>query len=271
VMRAFGDRFGPWALVAGASEGLGAAFAHALAGRGLNLVLLDRRAALLEALADDLRANAGVEVHTLALDLGGADLAPRLEAVTADLEVGLVIYNAAHSVVEPFLDQPLSQHLRAVEVNCRGPLVLAHLFGPGMRARARGGLLLMSSLAGLQGSALIATYAATKAFNTVLAESLFDELRHAGVTVLACQAGATRTPGYIDSAPRRAGLDRVLAQEQEPGQVVQEALAALARGEGGAMIPGRGNRLAAQVMRRLLPRRLAVALMGSATRRLYGR
>lgn len=267
----FGQRFGPWSLVAGAAEGLGAAFARSLARRGLNLVLIDRRSAPLEALAAELRDGAGVEVRTLCLDLAHPGLAQRLAQHTSDLEVGLAIYNAAFSVVQPFLDQPLSQHLRAVEVNCRGPLVLAHLFGPGMCARARGGLLLMASLAGLQGAPLLATYAASKAFNSVLAQSLFDELRACGVRVLACQAGATRTPGYLASATHRAGLDQLLAQEQEPEQVVHEALAALARGTQSVMTPGRGNRLAAALMKRLLPRRLATTVMGSATRRLYGR
>jgi len=264
VTAGFAERYGPWALVAGASDGLGAAFGRALAGRGLDVVLVARRAGRLEDLAREIRAAHGVEVRTVVLDLARPDLVPALDRATADLEVGLVVYNAGLSVIGPFLDQPVESHLETLRVNCRGPLALAHHFGRSMARRGRGGIVLMSSLAGLQGSALLASYSASKAFDLVLGESLWEELGGQGVDVLACCAGATRTPNYIASRPRRGRVD---APEMEPGQVVGEALSAL--GSRGSLVAGTTNRLLDLLMHRLLPRSLAVRIMGSSMRRMY--
>ena len=117
------------------------------------------------------------------------------------------------------VEQSIEDKLRVIDVNCRGPLILADLLGRPMAERRRGGILLMSSLAGTQGTPFVATYAATKAFNLVLAEGLWDELRESGVDVLACRAGATRTPAYEQSRP--ASQEAPL---MEPGPVVVEAL-----------------------------------------------
>lgn len=257
----FLHRYGPWALIAGASEGLGEAFARELAGRGLSLILLARRGDALERLAGELRQRHGVQVHTAAMDLGRADLAEAVRLCVGDREVGLLVYNAAASLIGDFMSQPLDEKLRMLDVNCRGPLVLAHELGQGMRERRRGGIVLMTSMAGAQGAPLIATYGATKAFNLVLAEGLWDELREQGIDVVGCRAGATRTPGYLRSKP---GQDVML---MEPEPVARAALAGL--GKGPTVVPGIGNRLAALFMGHLLPRRLAVRILGSATRKIY--
>jgi len=255
---AFTHKYGPWAVVAGASEGLGAAFARALADRGLNLLLLARRADVLESVAAPLRAR--VEVRTAALDLGDPDLATRLDELTRDLDVGLCVYNAALSRIGPFLDVVLADKLKIVDVNCRGPLIAAHVFGERLVRRGRGGLLLMSSLTAFWGSPLVAAYGATKAFNLSLGEALWYELGPRGVDVLVCCAGATRTPGF----ERSSGADGPRAME--PDAVVAEALRAL--GGPPSAVPGGLNKLAAFVLGRLFPRRGAVALMGSQTARL---
>jgi short-subunit dehydrogenase len=257
---AFVARYGTWALVAGASEGLGAAFARQLAGRGLNVVLVARRAELLAQLADELRAG-GRDVRTVALDLGARDLSERLAEATRGLEIGLVVYNAAYSLIGEFASQSLDDKLRVLDVNCRGPLIVAHALGGPMAERGRGGIILMSSLAGTQGSPHISTYAASKAFNLVLGEGLWDELGARGVDVLTCRAGATRTPNYVASKPRSAG-----APVMEPEAVAAAAIAAL--GKKPSMIPGWGNRAAAAFMG-VLPRKAAIRLMGNATRKMY--
>ena len=195
------DRYGPWALVAGASVGLGAAFARRLAREGFHLVLCARREDLLTTLADDLRREHDVEVLPLPIDLTSSDLVDRVRETIEPLDVGLLIYNAALSPIGPFLSQSLETKSAQIRVNCQAPMALAHLLGKRMADRGRGGILLMSSLSGFQGSALIANYAATKAYNLVLAEGLGHELRPEGIDVLVCCAGATRTPGYEASRP----------------------------------------------------------------------
>src|SRR5579862_2880014 len=163
----FAHRYGPWALVAGASAGLGAAFAEQLAARKLSLILIARQRPLLEELAARLGREHGVSVRVAAADLGAPDLLATARAAADGVEVGLVVYNAAFSLIGRFLEQPLDEKLRIIDVNCRGPLILADEFGRAMAQRRRGGILLMSSLAGARGSPLVATYAATKAFNLV--------------------------------------------------------------------------------------------------------
>ena len=257
---AFVRRYGSWAVVAGASEGLGSAWAEALAARGLNLVLFARRPEVFEATAEAIRARHRVEVRAQAFDVAGTGFAAELERLAGSLEVGFGVFNAAHAPRGPFLDLGLEDQLRSVDVNCRGPLTMAHVLGRRMAARGRGGLVVMSSLAAFHGSPFIATYGATKAFNLVLGEGLWFELRSRGVDVLACAAGATRTPGFLKASPH--GEPGMI----EPAQVVEEALGRL--GRTGVMIPGRFNRFASFLMRRVFPRGTAVGILGNRTRNL---
>jgi short-subunit dehydrogenase len=257
----FRARYGPYALIAGGSEGIGAAFAGALAARGVHLVLIARKPERLADMANRLRLEHGVEVHTEAFDLAATDLSSRATVLAETHEIGLVVYNAAASRIGPFLEQPLDEHLHVIEVNCRGPLVLSHVLGQKMIARGRGGIILMSSLAASQGSPYIASYAASKAFDLVLAESLWHELAGRGVDVLACRAGATRTPAYEHSQPDFKG------PVMEPGSVAEAALRRL--GHAPSAVAGGLNRLAAFFMGRLMTRKRAIRLMGETTARIY--
>lgn len=261
----FCDRYGPWALVTGAAEGLGAEFARQLAGRGLNLVLVDRQPDPLRDVARELEQATGAQVRTVVTDLAQRDFLPRLEQTTADLEVGLLISCAAVSPLGPLLDLDLEAQLAALRSNCEAPLSLAHAYGQAMRRRRRGGILLVSSLSALQGTPLVATYAATKAFNLVLAESLWAELREHDVHVLAVLPGPTATPGYWASAPQTDGLAARLVMSS--GDVVTDALDAL--GGSPTRVSGPWNRLSAFVLGRLLPRRLAVSFIAGQMRKLY--
>jgi short-subunit dehydrogenase len=224
-------------------------------------VLVARRAGPLEEHAERLRSRYGVAVTADAFDLGSADVMARIERATGDAEIGLVVYNAAASLIGPFLEQPVEAKRALVEVNCRAPLEVVDHFAREMAGRARGGIVLMSSLAASQGSPLVATYAATKAFELVLAEGLWHELRKRGVDVIACRAGATRTPGFEASRPRGGPAP------MQPRRVVAETLRALGRQP--SIVPGRGNRLATFAMGRLLTRRGAVRLMGAVSERMY--
>jgi short-subunit dehydrogenase len=222
----FHQRYGPWAVVAGASEGLGQAWAHLLAERGLNLVTIARRIEPLQRDAQLIRRRYRVEVRPVAMDLASRELASQFDAAIAGLDIGLLIYNAGYWVISEFTATSLDDHLRMLDVNCRGPLTLADRLVPRLKARGRGGIVLMSSMSGFQGSALLSTYAATKAFDTVLAEGLWAELRSSGIDVLACAAGAMATPGFYQVTPE-GKQDK--AMPMRPEAVAREALEALGR------------------------------------------
>ena len=261
----FTARYGSWGIVAGASEGIGATFAEELAARGLNLILIARRAELLQTLASKLSERYKIETKIIALDLADPNAAEQIAETTKGLEIGLLVYNAAFSAIGPFRERALADHLKEINTNAFTPLKLVYLFAEKMLARGRGGIVLMSSLSAFQGSAYISTYAATKAFNIVLAEGLWEEWRQRGVDVLVCVSGAVRTPNYVASEPEQTGGLGDMAMT--PDQVVQEALGAL--GKGPYVIPGRMNRISSFVMRHLLPRKAAVKFMGSILRRMY--
>jgi len=259
----FRGRYGPWALVAGAAVGLGAEWSRQLAARGVDLLLIDRDAAPLAALTDAIRRDHGVEVRPVPLDLARADLVEALRPALAGRDVGLLVYNAALGTVAPFLALDAG-HLQAMlDVNCRGPLLLAQALLPDMVARGRGGLVLMSSLSGNVGSAQLAVYAASKAFALVLADALWAELGPRGIDVLAVQPGSTRTPGWLSSQP--AGDVGMGLPVSDPEQVVREALESL--GVEPVVVPGEVNRQGAEAMRRL-PRRQAIELLSAVTARL---
>src|SRR5262249_44271838 len=145
------------------SLGMGAEYTRELARRGLNVIVVAETAEPLESLARQVAAKHGVATRALVVDLAASTMLESIAAASADVDVGLLVYNAAPSVVGRFLDVSLADKLATIDVNCRGPLVLADHFGRQMAKRGRGGILLVSSLAGFQGQAMVGTYAATKA------------------------------------------------------------------------------------------------------------
>jgi short-subunit dehydrogenase len=253
----FMQTYGPYALVVGGSYGLGGAFAEALARRGLNLVLLARQEDRVKSTATRLKEKYSVDVIAMAADVADyGNVKKRIGDLKVD--IGLLVYDAAYAPIGLFEDATEDQLLRATEVNVRAPLLLAKLLVAPMVERGRGGILLMSSLAGSQGSPNIAAYAATKSFNAVLAEGLWKELGPHGVDVLACLAGAVLTPGYQaaeSSKPAPGALEAKVVAEQ--------ALNAL--GKGPIFIPGVVNKIARFVLMRLLSRRAAIAIMSRNT------
>jgi len=192
----FAQRYGPWAVVVGASAGIGAAAADEAARRGLNVLTVARRASLLEESASRLRAAHGVAVQTLAVDLVDPGAVDAIVAATSELEIGTLIYNAAAEPRGYFLEVPLAAHLDNITVNCTVPTVLCHHFGRAMAARGRGAIALVSSMGALQGGKVFASYFAAKAYEWILAEGLWAELAEAGVDAVAYVVGATRTENY---------------------------------------------------------------------------
>jgi hypothetical protein len=261
----FFDRYGPWALVAGGSEGLGASFADGLAARGLNLLLIARRPGPLEAAAAGLRTRHAVQVRTAAIDLSRPGFLDLAESAAAGLEIGLLVCDAAHSHTGGFLTADLDTYNEILDTNCRAPLALIHRFGGVMAGRGRGGIIVMSSLSAFWGSPYVAVYGATKAFLLNLSEALGKELGARGVDVTVCTAGPVLTPNYMSSKPANVGPS---ALEMHPHEVAAIALKALGRRP--LVVPGTLNRLARFFMTRFVSRRAAVAVLGKSTARMYG-
>jgi short-subunit dehydrogenase len=219
--------YGPWAVIAGGSEGVGAEFAWLLAGAGVNLVLIARKSEPLEATAEVCRGH-GVEVRTLAIDLVEPTAVGRIVDATADVEVGLLIYNAgANTCSAHFLDGELADFERVIDLNIGTMLTLVQHFGRPMRERRRGGILMVGSMAGYLGSMRHTVYGGVKAFGRIFAESLWLELREYDVHVLELVLGVTRTP-----AMERVGLnfDVPGLRVSEPADVAREGLEQLPNG-----------------------------------------
>lgn len=195
-MSEFAEKYGPWALVTGGSDGIGLAFARQLADEGLNLVLVGRNPGKLETAAREIAAR-GAQCITASVDLGAPGAAAKIAEACGDREVGLVVTNAgADSINDVFLDTDIAQWDVLATMNVNTLMQLAHHFGQGMRARGRGGMILVNSGACYGGMFGLAIYCASKGFVLNFAEGLWAELRHHGVDVLTMVLGQTDTPSY---------------------------------------------------------------------------
>jgi short-subunit dehydrogenase len=257
-------RYGPWALVAGASEGIGASFCRRVAAEGVNVFLVARRPAPLEALATELRGSFGVETAVATIDLAAEGADRDLFEATAGREVGLLVYNAgADDRNVRFLDAPARDWSAMVRRNCMMPVLTAHHYMSAMMARGRGGVILVSSGAAWAGGFGLATYGATKAFDLVFGESLWAEYRDDGVDTLSLVAGPTDTPAFREALARHGAVPPDLA---DPDDVARAGLDHLGEGptwsmgleDGGGPFP-----LGA------LSRRQAVELMSAGTRAIF--
>lgn len=258
------NHYGPWAVIAGGSEGVGSAFADSLAQAGINVVLIARKSGPLEETANKVRAH-GVQVRTLSLDLLLPDAVAQIRQVTDDLEIGLLIFNAgANSYGHEFVTSELDKVQGVIDLNITRQLELAQHFGAKMKERGRGGIMLLGSLAGYMGSEQQSIYGAAKAFSRVFAEGLWLELKPFGVHVVELVLGVTRTP-----AMERAGLrfDIPGLNVAEAEDVAREGLEHLA--DGPVWIAG-GNYKAAQ-QRSGFPRDVMVQAAADGMRKLLGR
>jgi short-subunit dehydrogenase len=216
------NNYGPWAVVTGASSGIGEVFARRLARDGINVVLVARRERQLKTLANTLEAQHGVRVRIVPVDLSQDDFLEEIRQQTADIEVGLLVNNAGFATSGNFLDNDLEAEVAMLHVNARAPLVLAHHFGSLMQERSKGGIIFVSSTLGFSGVPLWSNYAATKAFDHILAEGIGRELKRHGISVLAVTPGPTRTE-FWRKAPSR------LLPFSSPERVVNVALRKLGR------------------------------------------
>lgn len=267
----FSARYGPWALITGAARGIGVEFARQCAARGLSLVLVDRLEAELNTVAEGIRRDfsgsvPAITVRAVTCDLAQPDFMETIQAAAAGLDVGLLICNAALSHLGLFLDRPLENLLESVDINVRSTLVLAHTFARAMRPRGRGGIILLSSASAQQGTSLVANYAATKAYNLVLAEGLWVELQPYGIDVLGFLPGSTRTPGFLDPQPRIGSSN--IVPIMDAGETAREALDAL--GKTPSLVAGGMNRFFFSLLA-LLPRAQRIRILDRTIRNMYGK
>jgi uncharacterized protein len=223
------QRFGPTALVTGASDGIGRAFAEALAVQGFDLILVARREAVLQDHAADLRRVYGIKVDVMATDLSDPIAVTALIDRTATSQIGLLVASAGFGSLGPFLSQDVASELNMVDLNCRAVVALTHGIGNRMAQAGRGGIILFSSIVGFQGAPNSATYAATKSFVQSFAEGLASELKPKGISVLSVAPGPVAT-GFA----ARAGMQ--MGQAETPEIVARVALRALPGG--GTVRPG---------------------------------
>lgn len=213
-------QYGPTALITGASDGIGRAFAVELAKKGFDLILVARRAETLQSVADDVSARFGIEARVLTLDLSDPSAVATLLAATENVQVGLVVAAAGFGSIGPFLDRDRASEINMVDLNCRSVVELTHAFGQRLQRQGRGGIVLFGSLVGFSGAPLSATYAATKGFVQSFAEGIAPEMRAFGVDVLSVAPGPVGT-GFA----ARAGMQMGMAAT--PETIARASLAAL--------------------------------------------
>ena len=217
------EKYGPWALVIGGSEGVGAEFARQLAADGFNLVLTARKLEPLEELKAELEAK-GTEVRVVSADLKKSDVLATVRKATDDVEVGLLVYNAgANDTRGLFVDLPAEVTEGVIAINVLGQMNFARHFGKLMKDRGHGGIILTGSLGGYLGSPTLVAYTSAKAFSRIFTEALWAEMQPLGVDVLHLNIGFTATP-----AMARLGMPVELAEPCE--NVAREGLENIANG-----------------------------------------
>lgn len=252
------DRFGPWAIVTGASSGIGKEFARQLAASGLNVILVARRTIELEEVGRIIVAESGVQFRTVSVDLTEAGFLEKLEDATRDLDVGLFVGNAGTATPGNFLGVDREEFLRCVQLKVVANLTLVHHFGRRIAKRGRGGVLLNSSIGGLQGVPYIANNAACEAYLLSLGEGLHSEFRELGLHMTVLLPGPTATPGQARLGINPADM-RPAPMSAE--RVASEGLAAL-NANRATHIAGRTNRIMFSLMSRSIATRMMGAMIG---------
>jgi hypothetical protein len=255
-------KYGPWALITGATSGIGAALTRQLGQAGLDLVLVARTKATLEESKASLERDLGVRVRVVAADLSTAAGTSAVIEAVADLEVGLLVLSAALESQGYYVGERIERHRALVQMDVVGPMELTHHFGAKMAARKRGGMLLVSSLSGWMPQPYMAHYGAAKAYVMALGDALFHEMKDQGVDVAVLSPGPTQTPMMVNTGIDFASMGMAVMQ---PAPVAAAGLAAL--GHRAHAIPGVRNRLMAFMMTRLMSK----GVVGWLFKKMMGR
>jgi short-subunit dehydrogenase len=251
-------RFGPWALVTGASSGIGREFARQVAGSGINVVLVARREELLKEVAAEVSQQFGVEHRVILSDLSEDGFIARIDEATRDLDIGLLISNAGTASSGLFLTKNCADLIANLRLNAQAHLELAHYFGKRLSERGSGGIMLIGAMGADNGVPFMANEAATKAYVQSLGLGLHDELKSAGVCVTVLPPGPTETPVLA-----KLGLDpRTMPMKpMKVDQCVYEGLRALGKNRP-IIIPGRMNRIMSAIVPGSLKRAMMAKMFG---------
>ena len=222
-------RFGPWALVTGANSGIGAAFAKQLASEGYNLVLVGRQQKAVERAAQEIDQSNNVETRVVIVDLSTDDFLAQISEQTDDLDIGLLVSNAGDDAMGALLRVELPRLKQMLQLNTASHLELVHHFGRLFEKRGSGGILLVSSTAGLQATPYLGNYSGSKAYLLNLGMALNYEMRKSGVHVTVLIPGPTKTPGLTDKPA--IPLASLPAPQMAPESVAKIGLAALAKNQ----------------------------------------
>ena len=255
--------YGQYAVVTGASSGIGAEFTRQLSAAGVNVVLVARRQDRLEALAAELTGLHGTANEVVAIDLLAEGAVDELCRRVVDLDVGIVVANAGIWRAGPFVDHSLADELDVLTLDAAVPMQLAHRFGQRFAQRHRGGIVLVSSSVAAVPVPNQANYAAVKAYVLSLGLALHHELKKDGVDVVVVSPGITQTEGVDNGFG--LNFDKLGSTRMAPSRVAHAALSSL--GRRAHVIPGAVNNAGDLVSRHLLPRRVATRVFGSYIRR----
>lgn len=257
-MSKFLEKYGPWALITGASSGIGVEFAHQLADKGLNLVLVARRQVQMETLAQEFKNTYNIDVKVIPLDLAKEGFYEELYPQISDLDLGLIVNNAGINCEGHFYRADLERNLQMLRLNVEAPFILAYQLGQIMLEKGRGGIIFTSSSSAFQATPYLSHYGATKAYVLSLAESMHYEFKPQGVDVLAL------CPGMTESEMTKAMKDSPILMKAPP--VVKAAIDKL--GKAAYVVPGVSNKFQAFMTQRVLGRDISRNVAGAIMKKV---
>jgi len=258
------SKYGEWALIAGAAEGIGKAYCEYLAGKKINIILLDVKEEGAYALSQKLKEKYHIRTECVYIDLANENSVSQIVSALKNKNCRLVVYNAAYGPVKKFYQNTPEELDRYLNVNCRTPIHLIRQLITLWDSKP-GAFVLMSSLAGLFGAQLVAPYSATKAFDINLGEALYYELKPKNIDVLVCCAGATDTPNFRDTQPDLSIFPK--PHVGQPKTIPAEAFKHLGRKP--EHIAGFQNRINYFFLSRILPRKTASKIFNRTMMSLY--
>ncbi|RLD22191.1 MAG: short-chain dehydrogenase [Bacteroidetes bacterium] len=256
------EKYGPWALVTGASSGIGAEFARQLGEKGLNLVLVARREERLVKLAEEIKQNSKVEVRTVTVDLLADNFLDKIREATDSLEIGLLVNNAGMLSIGNYLDSPIENDLQMIDLNIKVPAILTHHYAARMIDRKRGGIIFTASMLGFMGTPYAATYAGTKAHEIVKTEGLAYELKPKGVDVLVLNPGLTET-----EMTSKNDFSAMPMKLMKPAPVAKAAIDAL--GKKVIVVPGTMNNIMNFMTKHIMSRKMNTNMFGGYMQKAF--